>query len=74
MPTAFAIFPVELFVPVHFFAQQYYSHIVHWHHQPRGGHFAALEEPLLLAQDIWSFRGALDASAGVVSRKNFSEL
>ena len=36
--------------------------IVHWHHMPRGGHFAALEEPLLLAEDLWSFRNSLRSS------------
>mmetsp|Transcript_3916 Transcript_3916/g.6614 ORF Transcript_3916/g.6614 Transcript_3916/m.6614 type:complete len:127 (+) Transcript_3916:1196-1576(+) len=59
VPTAFALFPVEIFVPVEFFAQQYYSNIVHWHHMPKGGHFAALEEPVLLARDLWSLRDSI---------------
>jgi hypothetical protein len=68
VPTAFALFPKELFAPVQFFARQYYSHIVHWHHMPRGGHFAALEEPLLLAQDLWQFRDSLTVIAAAAEK------
>ena len=32
-----------------------YANIVQMTDQPRGGHFAALEEPELFASDIWSF-------------------
>jgi hypothetical protein len=57
-----AIFPVEIFAPVKYWASFYYRNIVHWHHFPKGGHFAALEEPLLLANDIWQFRSAVESS------------
>ena len=31
------------------------QNIVQYTYMPRGGHFAALEEPQLLAEDIFSF-------------------
>lgn len=58
-----AIFPVELFAPVRFWANYVYTDIVHWSHQSRGGHFAAMEEPLLLSQDIWRFVRTVNAES-----------
>ncbi|RYY11094.1 MAG: epoxide hydrolase, partial [Cytophagaceae bacterium] len=31
--------------------------VQHWHEMPRGGHFAALEEPGLLVADLREFFG-----------------
>jgi pimeloyl-ACP methyl ester carboxylesterase len=53
-PTGVAIFPHELAPPVRALAEQA-SNIVHWSPQPRGGHFAALEEPGLLVDDLRAF-------------------
>jgi epoxide hydrolase len=53
-PTGIAIFPHELAPPVRAIAEQA-NNIVHWSPQPRGGHFAALEEPGLLVDDIRAF-------------------
>ena len=53
-PTGIAIFPHEIAPPVRAIAEQT-SNIVHWSPQPRGGHFAALEEPGLLVDDIRAF-------------------
>jgi pimeloyl-ACP methyl ester carboxylesterase len=53
-PTGVAIFPHELAPPVRAIAEQA-NNIVHWSPQPRGGHFAALEEPGLLVDDIRAF-------------------
>lgn len=68
MPTAVAVFPKEFLQSTRYWAGSYYSDIVHWTEMPRGGHFAALEEPLLLANDIWTFRRRLRgrAKAGAV--------
>jgi len=35
-------------------AERFFN-VQHWTHQPRGGHFAAMEQPELLADDIRSF-------------------
>jgi pimeloyl-ACP methyl ester carboxylesterase len=34
-------------------------HVARWTRMPRGGHFAAAEEPALLADDLTSFFGSL---------------
>ncbi|XOV87444.1 MAG: epoxide hydrolase family protein [Pseudomonadota bacterium] len=53
-PTGCAMFPGELYQPPRAWAAELYN-IVHWTTQPRGGHFAALEVPELLAADIRQF-------------------
>jgi hypothetical protein len=45
-----ALFPKDN-PPPRAFAQRSLN-IQHWNEMPRGGHFAALEEPTLLAEDL----------------------
>ncbi len=54
-PTGIAMFPGEaqLVVP-RTFAERCYN-LTHWSDMPRGGHFPALEETELLAEDIRAF-------------------
>ena len=33
--------------------------IAHWYEAPRGGHFAAMEQPQLFADDLRTFRAAI---------------
>ena len=55
MPTGVAAFPDPVFVPPpRSFAEKTYN-IVHWTEMPRGGHFAAMEEPELLLADLRTF-------------------
>lgn len=53
VPTGVAVFP-EDFRSVRSFAERA-NNIVHWSEMERGGHFAALDEPYLLADDIRAF-------------------
>jgi len=53
-PTGCAMFPGELYQPPRVWADALYN-IEHWTIQPRGGHFAALEQPILLAEDLRHF-------------------
>lgn len=55
VPTGIAMFPGEkdLIVPREF-AERCYN-IQHWTDMPSGGHFAAIEEPMLLVNDIRKF-------------------
>ena len=46
--------PRELPMPPRSWAERAFN-IVHWTHLPRGGHFAAMEQPELLAADIRDF-------------------
>ncbi|XP_067008637.2 juvenile hormone epoxide hydrolase 2 [Anabrus simplex] len=54
VPTACAVFPHELGYSPESFMRDKYPNLVKYTHLPRGGHFAAFEEPELLAEDIWS--------------------
>ena len=53
-PTAVANFPAELMRPPRTWAERAYN-VVRWTEMPSGGHFAAMEEPALLADDIRAF-------------------
>jgi pimeloyl-ACP methyl ester carboxylesterase len=54
VPTGCAIFPKEIFRPPRRWAERSYN-VTHWTEMPRGGHFAALEEPELLVADVRDF-------------------
>ncbi|GHF19101.1 hydrolase [Streptomyces spiralis] len=54
VPTAVALFPADLSRPPRSWAERTYN-ITRYTHMPRGGHFAAHEEPDLLARDITEF-------------------
>ena len=54
VPTGVAIFPKEILFSPRKWAEARYN-IVRWTMMPRGGHFAALEEPELLVDDIRAF-------------------
>jgi len=59
VPTACALFPKELLTwPPKSYAERVYN-ITRWTEFPRGGHFAAMEEPELLIEDIRAFARAL---------------
>ncbi len=51
VPTSVAIFPNETSRPPKEWAERAHN-IQRWTEMPRGGHFAAMEEPALLAEDI----------------------
>jgi microsomal epoxide hydrolase len=53
-PTGVAAFPEEISRPPREWAERSYN-LQRWTSMPRGGHFAALEEPELLAQEIREF-------------------
>lgn len=53
-PTAYASFPGEIRHPPRSFAEPVFN-IKRWTHMARGGHFAALEAPDLLAADVVAF-------------------
>lgn len=55
VPTGFAAFPNELMHCPKSWAQIRYRNIQSYTFMPRGGHFAAFEEPQLLADDLFNF-------------------
>jgi microsomal epoxide hydrolase len=54
VPTGGAIFPREIIRPSRAWAERLYN-ITHWTEMEKGGHFAALEEPELLVEDVRAF-------------------
>lgn len=55
VPTGCALFPAELLAwPPRSYAERIYN-ITQWTQMPRGGHFAAMEQPELLIRDIRKF-------------------
>jgi hypothetical protein len=51
VPAAFALFPKDLSHPPQEWAARF-SNVKCWTEMARGGHFAAFEEPQLLAEDL----------------------
>lgn len=54
VPTGAAVFPKEIAPAIRALTSEAYK-IVHWSEFDRGGHFAALEEPDLLVDDVRAF-------------------
>jgi len=55
VPMGYAEFPKEILRPPRSLAQKMYSDIRLWSKMPKGGHFAALEQPELLAKEVREF-------------------
>ena len=58
VPTAVALFPADLSQPPRSWVERTYN-VVRYRRMPRGGHFAPIEEPALLAEDIADFVASL---------------
>lgn len=55
-PMGFALFPKEINVPPRAWVERSVGkQFVHWTEMPRGGHFAAMEQPVLLLDDVRAF-------------------
>jgi pimeloyl-ACP methyl ester carboxylesterase len=55
-PVGFALFPKEINVPPRAWVERSLGGtLLHWTEMPRGGHFAALEQPELLVEDVRAF-------------------
>ena len=53
-PTAIAVFPGEIFFSPRKWVETRFN-VVQWTEMPRGGHFAAMEEPQLFLEDVRKF-------------------
>ncbi len=54
VPTGVAVFPCEIAPAIRRFAERS-NNIVHWSEFDRGGHFAAMEQPNVLIDDVRTF-------------------
>ena len=55
VPTGYAAFPREIIVPPRAIAARTYTNIQRWTVMKKGGHFAAMEQPAALADEIRQF-------------------
>jgi microsomal epoxide hydrolase len=62
VPVGVAAYPGEIIRPARRWAEQRYD-LRHWTEMPRGGHFAAFEEPELLVDDVRAFFRPLRSAA-----------
>jgi pimeloyl-ACP methyl ester carboxylesterase len=54
VPAGFALFPKDLSHPPRAWAERFFN-VQRWTQMPRGGHFAAMEQPQALAEDLRAF-------------------
>jgi microsomal epoxide hydrolase len=59
VPMGYAQFPSEILTPPRALAERTYTDIRRWTEMPKGGHFAALEQPEALAREVREFFAAL---------------
>ena len=55
VPTGYCAFPKEIIRPPRSVASQLYTNIRRWTEMPKGGHFAAMEQPEALTGEIQAF-------------------
>jgi pimeloyl-ACP methyl ester carboxylesterase len=55
VPSGVASFPREIFRPSRRWVEKRYTDLRHWTDMPRGGHFAAFEQPDLYVEDVRAF-------------------
>jgi pimeloyl-ACP methyl ester carboxylesterase len=53
-PTGIAVYPGEISKCPRSWAEKAFN-LVHWFEAERGGHFAAMEQPQVFAEDLWNF-------------------
>jgi pimeloyl-ACP methyl ester carboxylesterase len=66
VPTAFAMFPKDISQPPREWAERFFN-VQRWTEMPRGGHFAAMEEPERLVEDIRAFFRPRRSTTGVAT-------
>ncbi|HYU59485.1 MAG TPA: epoxide hydrolase [Solirubrobacterales bacterium] len=64
VPAAVADFPIDIVPAPRDWAERLLADIRRWTEMPRGGHFAAFEEPELLSDDVIAFLGEVDSGTG----------
>jgi pimeloyl-ACP methyl ester carboxylesterase len=52
LPVGYTVFPDELFQPPRHWVKHAYHDLVYFNEAPKGGHFAAWEEPELFSQEL----------------------
>jgi pimeloyl-ACP methyl ester carboxylesterase len=55
IPTGVAVFPKEIITPVRSWMEPRFRNIRHWKEMPKGGHFAAFEQPEIFVEEMREF-------------------
>ena len=67
IPTGVAVFPKEIVTPVRKWMETSYTNIRHWSEMPKGGHFAAFEQPGLFVPEVRGFFRTLASALRIKS-------
>ena len=67
IPVAVSVFPDELYPAPRSWAEQAYPKLIHYNIVPKGGHFAAWEQPKLFSEEIRAGFRSLRSSAAAAS-------
>jgi pimeloyl-ACP methyl ester carboxylesterase len=59
LPTGCSIFPMEIFRISRRWAEARYTNITHWNELPKGGHFAAMEQPAAFVAELKACFGGM---------------
>jgi epoxide hydrolase len=59
LPTGCSLFAKELSQPPRAWVERRYSNLTYWNELPKGGHFAAFEQPELFVQEIRAYFGSV---------------
>jgi len=59
VPVAVSIFPDELHAAPRSWAERAYPHLIHYNKLPKGGHFAAFEQPKFLVDELRAAFGSI---------------
>jgi pimeloyl-ACP methyl ester carboxylesterase len=60
-----SVFPDELYPAPRSWAEKAYPKLIHYNRLPKGGHFAAFEQPQLLSEEVRAgFRSLRKSSGG----------
>lgn len=52
IPVAVTVFPGEINTPPRHWCEQTYSRMFYWNRAPKGGHFAAFEQPKIFVEEL----------------------
>ncbi len=52
IPVAVSVFPDEIYAPPRTWAERAYSKLIHYNKLPKGGHFAAWEQPVAFSEEL----------------------
>ena len=68
IPVAVSVFPDEIYPAPRSWTEQAYPKLIHYNRLPKGGHFAAFEQPQFLSEEIREgFRSLRKSIQGVAA-------